>query len=150
MQVSHFHSDGCEGTVFYSHAGLELEISGTLKNPKTGKPKCGYTFRYVAANPPDTRYSRAGSGLPFPNPDIAFDNTPSEGEVTTNRDGSFQFRLKTPNSYYLKGGRELVPPTVYIIDEDTENLYSIPLEEHRIKNRSLTNLHGRPRRSHGR
>ena len=35
--------------------------------------------KFIAANAPDYRQSYSGSGLPFPNPEIAYENTPNKG-----------------------------------------------------------------------
>ena len=150
MNFERFESDGCKGSVAYNVEAGEANISGVLKNPETDKVKSHYTFEYLAASPPDTRYSRAGSGLPFPNKEIAFSNTPNKGTVTTDKTGNFNFTVQIPNQYYVNGGKDLQEPTVFIIDSENNSLYSIIMEGVAVPSRSLTNIHGRPRRTTGR
>lgn len=69
-------------------------------------------IRYIAAAPIDRRYSAHGSGLPFPNYEMAFDNTPNRGVVDDRRG---EIRLAgAPNAFYARGGAVLVPPTLYL------------------------------------
>lgn len=148
--IQKFESDGCKGTAQYSISDYKATIAGQLENPTTGQVKPNFKFHYLAASPPDTRYSRAGSGLPFPNKDIAFSNTPNQGTVVTDASGRFQFEIEIPNQYHINGGTDLQPPTVFMIDDEQENIYSVILEKATIRDRSLTNLMGRPRRTTGR
>ena len=45
---------------------------------------------------------------------VAFENSPNQGAVLTNKDGSFEIKVKYPNSYYIDLGRTYVQPVVYI------------------------------------
>ena len=51
------------------------------------------TVNFWAASPPDRMTTFAGSGLPFANPEMAFENTPNKGAVRA-VDGSFEIRLQ--------------------------------------------------------
>jgi hypothetical protein len=54
----------------------------------------------------------AGSGLPFPNKDVAIENTPNKGTIQS-QDGSFLIQLTgMPNGYYSGLGSVYVPPVV--------------------------------------
>ena len=64
---------------------------------------------YIAAAPADHRSSYAGSGLPFPNPEMAYDNTPNSGAVKTTN-GYFEIRISYPNSFYVEQGTKLLRP----------------------------------------
>lgn len=70
--------------------------------------------KYSACNPPTYNTSFAGSGLPFPNEDVAFDNTPNRGVVEITN-GYFSFSIKYPNSYYINMGTVYVAPHVKIL-----------------------------------
>ena len=67
---------------------------------------------FWAANPPQYNGSFSGSGLPFPNPDIAFDNTPNVGIVKI-KDRKTTVNLFFPNSFYVNLGNTLIPPRFY-------------------------------------
>jgi hypothetical protein len=66
---------------------------------------------YWAAAPPTYGTSFSGSGHPYPNPIVAFDRTPNRG-VAKIQNGSFEFRMKYPNSYYVGLGSLYIPPHV--------------------------------------
>ena len=75
---------------------------------------------YWAANPPTYNTSYAGSGLPFASPLMAYENTPNKGSVKT-VNGTFQFRVRFPNSYYMALGTIYVKPHVNIKICDNQN-----------------------------
>lgn len=68
-------------------------------------------IKYSAPNSPTYSTSFSGSGLPYPNEDIAFENTPNRGVVKV-INGKFEILLKYPNSYYINMGTIYVPPHV--------------------------------------
>ncbi len=109
--------------------------------------KCPYSransLAYKAAAPADHRSSLMGSGLPFANPDMAYQGTPNQGIIPI-VSGKFQFSLRQPNSYYVKDGTLLISPHVHIFIDDMP--YHIPLGAS-IANRSLTGLPGQPNRT---
>ena len=53
--------------------------------------------------------SYAGAGMPFPNEEIAYDNTPNKG-ITLLNGLTFGVDLQFPNSYYTHLGKKYVPP----------------------------------------
>ena len=69
--------------------------------------------RFMAASPADRMTTFAGSGLPFPNPEIAYEGSPNVGAVQA-VNGAFEFRLHFPNSFYVNGGTKLLPPHVLV------------------------------------
>lgn len=71
------------------------------------------TIIYWAANPPTYNGSFSGSGLPFPNPEIAYHNTINKGTVKT-VGGHYSFKIRYPNSYYVGLGSKFVEPCVHI------------------------------------
>jgi len=70
--------------------------------------------RYWASSPPTYSLSFAGSGLPYPNEDVAFEKTPNQG-VAKLDGGKFQFALEYPNSYYDNMLKVYVPPQVQFV-----------------------------------
>lgn len=97
----------CEGVVLDSGDG-EYVVRGRL-NTLTSNA----TIMFWAANPPTYTTSFTGSGLPFPNPDIAYDNTPNRGAVKS-VNGKFEFKIRYPNAYYVGLGTVYVEPCVHI------------------------------------
>ena len=123
----------CEGVVLDSGEG-EYVVKGSVGSALS-KP----TVIFWAANPPTYTTSYSGSGLPFPNADIAYENTPNRGAVLAHG-GNFEFRVRYPNSYYMGLGSVLVEPCVHI--KVCENGKSGKVETIRLGNgipfRSLT------------
>lgn len=121
-----------------------IVVTGTPKDPLRSilLTKGKVYVQFWAANPPTYLTSVSGSGLPYPNPEVAYENTPNIGKVLLNPDGTFQFNLNFPNSYYKNLGRTLVRPHVKFLFRDSEgnmigNIISVKLGEG-IPYRSLT------------
>ena len=92
---------------------------------------------YTASAPPDVRQSIAGSGLPFPNERVAYENSPNSGRALIHN-GTFSFDVTYPNSYYTKNGSELVRPhVIFVINNE---YYDVGLADNFVKHRSLTSL----------
>jgi hypothetical protein len=68
---------------------------------------------FWAANPPTYGLSYYGSAHPYPNPTVAYENTPNKGS-TRCKDGYFEFRVFYPNAYYVGLGTIYVEPHVNI------------------------------------
>lgn len=97
--------------------------------------------KYFAAAPPDFMTNYAGSGLPFPNPDVAYEGTPNVGAVQATN-GAYSFKVWFPNSFYVDMGTKLVPPHVLIkvcAQGANDEIDAVVLGDP-IPNRSLTNL----------
>lgn len=77
-------------------------------------------LKYWAAAPPTYGSDFSGSGMPYPTKMIAFENSPNKGFVEI-KNGSFQFRLNYPNSYYDNMGNVYIPPQVNIEVYDSNN-----------------------------
>ena len=97
----------CEGIVLNSGDG-EYVVRGKVES-NTNDP----TIIFWASNPPTYNTSYSGSGLPYPNSDIAYENTPNQGAVKA-VNGKFEFRVRYPNSYYVGLGSLYIEPFVYI------------------------------------
>ena len=85
-----------------------VEFQGRVKNPGSYK-----SMEIMAAHPIDRMTNYSGSGLPWPCPNFAFDNTPSRLQVS--KDGSFQGKFRYPNSYYTYDAFEKIPPSLFAL-----------------------------------
>ena len=74
----------------------------------------------IAANPIDSMTTYAGSGLPFPCEDIAFENTPNVLQLTS---PNFQGVFKYPNSYYEYDNWTKIPPSIFIVATRHDGTY---------------------------
>ena len=102
---SYFQKYSCDGEILDNGNG-NIVIRGTVKS-KTSNPK----VVYWASNPPDFRTSYSGSGLPYPNPSIAYENSPNKGTVMANN-RQFEFNVKYPSSYYSGLGNVYMQPHI--------------------------------------
>tara|TARA_B110000211_G_C13956031_1_gene498353 strand:- start:192 stop:767 length:576 start_codon:yes stop_codon:yes gene_type:complete len=73
----------------------------------------GSTVIFWAAAPPTYNGSFSGSGLPFPNPEIAYQNSVNKGSVKT-VGGHYEFKIRFPNAYYVGLGSKYIEPCVHI------------------------------------
>ena len=89
------------GTGEYTVRGYETDIADSS------------TIIYWAANPPTYNGSFTGSGIPFPNPEIAYEKTINKGSVKTTG-GHYEFKIRYPNAYYVDLGNKYVEPCVHI------------------------------------
>ena len=99
------YSEACQDAIIDSGDGefnLEVEVDSDD----------GTVILYWAANPPNYNTSFSGSGIPFPNPDIAFQGTPNRGAVRV-ENGLFRVHLHFPNSFYTEMGKDHIPPRLY-------------------------------------
>lgn len=86
-----------------------------------------------AANPPTYSVSFTGSGMPFPNENIAFERTPNQGFIPL-QSPLFSVSLIKPNSYYTHLGKKYVPPQLKycLCDSSGKNCsptYTVKLSE---------------------
>ncbi len=95
----------CQGTVEDEGIG-EYVVTGNTNAPD------GSMVLFWAANPPNYNTSYSGSALPYPSPDIAFENTPNRGAVKVSG-GKFKFNIRYPSSFYAGLGTYYVEPHVY-------------------------------------
>tara|TARA_B110000858_G_scaffold195740_2_gene252860 strand:+ start:807 stop:1295 length:489 start_codon:yes stop_codon:yes gene_type:complete len=107
-------------------------ISGDITiNNKNLNIKCKKLYNknlnIIAANPPDILGNYSGSGLPFPNTTIAFEKTKNKFTINSQ---TFDINLSYPNSYYcILNGKKKILPTIYIADENNDNIITIVLED---------------------
>jgi hypothetical protein len=115
-----------------------LQITGSVKNNALLN-----SVVIIAANPIDRMSNYSGSGLPFPNYDIAFENTPNIHKVDSS--GTFNISFKYPNSFYMPDGINKIKPSIYFtITDASNNSFRIQYELHDILAlRSLANRSSR-------
>lgn len=99
-----FNKDMCQGSIMYRGSG-DLVIQGQLKDNSSSK------LFFWAAAPPTYGISFSGSGMPYPDPLVAYDRTPNKGIVNVSN-GSFTINMKYPNAYYVGLGSLYVPPHI--------------------------------------
>ncbi len=126
----------CKGKVYQNSKGNFL-VTGRVHTNKHNA-----IVEYIAASPADHRSSYAGSGLPFPNAEMAYENTPNRGAVKTTN-GYFEIRISYPNAFYVEQGTKLLRPHLLIktCEKDNEEITVVPLGEN-IPDRTLTTSPG--------
>jgi hypothetical protein len=129
------------GTVIYEIETDTFVINATTPN--------NHTIKYWAANPIWRNYSYSGSGLPYPNAEVAYEQTSNQGVVEANRNGDFTIKVTHPSEYYVKQGTVLLKPHIHLQLVDLNQIVTIRLGEY-LPYRSLTSLPNRPDRSIGR
>lgn len=97
-----------------------FKVSGYVKEFGNSK------ILFWAANPPTYGSSYTGSGLPFPNPNIAYENTENKGIVTC-QNGNYTFNLQFPNAYYKGLGTVYVEPCYHVKLCGSEKIYTFKL-----------------------
>ena len=109
----------CDGVVLDSGEG-EYVVKGNIKEIGSSK------ILFWAPNPPTYVTSFSGSGLPYANPDMAYENSPNKGMVNA-VNGSFEFRVRYPNSYYIGLGTVYVEPCCHIKVCGDDKIHTIKL-----------------------
>lgn len=113
-QTKNFDNNVVTGTMTVN--GDKIVVSGTVKDFRYKK------LMFWAAAPSVNGHSFSGNGLPFPNPHIAYENTPNKGEVHVGENGLFTFTLNSvPNAYYVGNGTIYTKPhmTLKVCGADT-------------------------------
>ena len=115
-----------------------LKITGSIKNYAMYKK-----IIIIAPNPIDRMSNYSGSGLPFPNYEIAFENTPNIHKIDTS--GVFDVSFKYPNSFYMPDGINKIKPSIYFIFTANDNMsFRLQYELHDINAlRTLVNRSSR-------
>jgi len=133
----YFQYEDFKGIIKYAmkNNDLHLSIAGHID----GGNRSGETIDYIAANPIDRRYSYSGSGLPFPNAELAYEGTTNKGTAVIDDDGDFQIEVEYPNAYYVRQGSILLNPHVYLYLKSIGRLYTLDVGRP-VQNRSLTGL----------
>ena len=102
---------GVEGVVRRNPANGSVTVRGRV----TGLGMQPQIIHWQAAAPVTRGIGFAGAGAPYPNREIAFENTPHQGKIESG-DGSFTIELKDiPAGYYSGLGSIYVPPMVEFV-----------------------------------
>ena len=89
-------------------------VNGSLKGSVLNlSNKNSLYLKFWAASPPTYGSNFSGSGLPFPNEEVAFEKSENIGSSDI-LNGNFSFSLRVPNSYYTNMGTVYVNPEVQI------------------------------------
>jgi hypothetical protein len=121
-----FSKNMCSGSIYTSNG--EVQVSGRVNGVSAGQKVMLY---FWAPAPPTRGISFSGSGMPYPNPLVAYDRTPNQGVVEADG-GVFNFRIQYPNAYYIGLGSLYVPPHINFKicrpgDEDT--YFTVQIDE---------------------
>ena len=128
-RTQYFNKSLCNGIITQNQDG-NVTIKGKLNNNRNGK------LLYWAANPAEMKDGFTGSGLPYPSPSQAFENSNNIGTIETDN-GEFNITIDYPNSYYVGLGTLYIPPHIYLKYCDEDEIVSIKLGEG-IPYRTLT------------
>ena len=85
----------------------KVSIRGNVKNPQMYK-----NIVVMAPNPIDRMSNYSGSGLPFPNNEIAFQNTPNKIDITGS--GIIEGTFLYPNSFYMHDGINKIVSSIFL------------------------------------
>jgi hypothetical protein len=108
--------NGVEGIVRKNPNDKFITVSGRV----TGLGAVPQTIHWKAAAPLTRGIGFAGSGFPYPNKDIAYENTPNRGSVES-ADGSFTIQLKgIPAGYFSNLGSIYIPPIVEFLSSTSQ------------------------------
>ena len=109
-----FNDEYTSYNVAFSNDYSLIKISGSVKNILQFS-----NIIIIASNPIDKMSNYSGSGLPFPNYEIAFENTPNIH--TIDQSGTFDVSFKYPNSFYMPDGINKIKPSIYFVFTDINN-----------------------------
>lgn len=154
MLVNKFSNGSVSGEV-HCESGV-FTVKGRLSSSLVNRA----TLHYRAAEPQDLRMSVSGSGLPFPNPEMAFGSVNS-GQANVSSFGNFEFQVFSPNAYYathdeshhIGQGKILVTPEVLLTVLRNDGFRSntvVKLPGASSHLRTLTTAPGKRARSTGR
>ena len=108
--------DGVEGVVKRNQNDSSVTVSGKI----LGLGLVPQMIVWKAASPVTRGIGFAGAGLPYPNKDIAYENTPNQGRVES-PDGSFSIQMKgIPAGYFSGLGSIYVPPMIEFLAESKD------------------------------
>ena len=103
-----------------------LNIAGSIRNNALYS-----NIILTAPNPIDRMTNYSGSGLPFPNYEIAFEKTPNIHKIDSS--GVFNVSFKYPNSFYMPDGLNKIKPSIFFVFTINENVsFRLQYELHDI------------------
>lgn len=135
-----FKSQDMWGDIQYNPTSDIFTINGHVTTCKN--------IKYWAAAPMWRNSSYSGSGLPYPNHFVAYENTPNTGTVQVT-DGLFQIQLLHPSEYYVNQGKRLLKPHVHLELVELNKVITLVVGDYLLF-RALKNLPNHPTRTIGR
>tara|TARA_B100000795_G_C22805557_1_gene444638 strand:- start:4367 stop:4879 length:513 start_codon:yes stop_codon:yes gene_type:complete len=116
----------------------KIKLIGNVKN--SGQYK---NILLMAPNPIDRMSNYSGSGLPFPNNEIAFQNTPNKIDITGT--GVINTEFQYPNSFYMPDGINKIVSSVFLqLTDNNNNVFHLYYKLHDINSlRTLVNRNSR-------
>lgn len=100
--------NGVEGVVRRNPTDGSVTVTGRI----TGLGSTSQRIEWQAAAPVTRGIGFAGAGQPYPNKEIALENTPNKGVIDSS-DGSFTIQLRgIPAGYFAGLGSIYVPPLI--------------------------------------
>lgn len=126
----------------YQNFDNNIFVKGSINDDLKNLLKGSRIFlKYWAANSPTNGSSFTGSGLPFPNKEIAYENSNNKGILQIFGE-YFSFNILKPNSYYENHCKNLITPHINFVFIDSNEkilskIYKIDLKDY-IPYRSLT------------
>ena len=132
----YFKQSFCSGEMYFLDNVTEpnVTVKASISDRVILEPNAKIT--YWAANPAQRGISPA-SGYPYTSAEQAFDRSPNIGKVPI-IDGNFEITVVYPSAYYAGLGSVLIPPTLHIkIDGSDEHYAAIRLGEE-VPFRTLT------------
>jgi hypothetical protein len=110
--------------LYVNNSQGNFKIKGTIPNVSSGTK-----VKYWASAPLPCMYSISGLGLPFPNEEVAYENTPNKGVITLDNTGKFEIKIRYPGGYYINQGETYIAPHVnfMICDGNPNNIIKLQL-----------------------
>lgn len=104
MEARSFQTEHGTGTITFINRN-DIVITMTFSTDMRGKK-----VYYWAAAPAGKGISFSGSGMPYPNAIVAYDNTVNKGIVAVDANNSITVEMKYPNAFYVGLGTLYVVP----------------------------------------
>ena len=93
--------------VYFNKDYSKVKLVGNVKNHSLYK-----NILLMAPNSIDRMSNYSGSGLPFPNNQIAFENTPNKLDITST--GIIDTEFSYPNSFYMPDGIKKIVSSIFL------------------------------------
>lgn len=106
--LQQFENEDCKVSIKKGDSDYDIVIEGVINFEVADN-----IVYYLAAAPPDYRFSFSGSGMPFASQVQAFEKTPNVGK-TQITNGKFEIKLIMPNAYYVGLGTVYISPRVFL------------------------------------
>ncbi len=140
-------------SVFFSHPALNGEMRLYMRFNRLhihlrcqfDKHLAGKTVDYLAADPITRGYSYSGSGLPYPNAQIAYEGRSNVGQFVLDETGCGEFDIESPAAFYVKQGSILLNPHVNLYLPELGWMFTVDVGRP-VRDRSLTSMSDRPNR----